>query len=169
MQAYKWYAVKTKPRWEKKIASALTDKKIENYCPLNRVERQWHDRKKIILEPLFHSYVFVRIRENETVPVLQVNGIISFVKWLGKPAVIRDEEIDIVKRFLNEYQNVRLEKCDIKVNDQVRIINGLFLFQQGKVIEVKTNTIKMLLPSLGVNIVAELDKTSVEKIEKPIK
>jgi hypothetical protein len=49
----KWYAVYTRPRWEKKVAEILTDKKIENYCPLNKVVRQWSDRKKIVHEPLF--------------------------------------------------------------------------------------------------------------------
>ena len=58
----KWFVVYTKSRCEKKVADLLTKKGIENYCPLNRVQKQWSDRKKIILAPLFTSYVFVRIR-----------------------------------------------------------------------------------------------------------
>ena len=33
----KWYAVYTRPRWEKKVAEILTRRKIENYCPINKV------------------------------------------------------------------------------------------------------------------------------------
>jgi hypothetical protein len=48
-----WFAVYTKPRWEKKVAKILTTKGIENYCPLNKVQRQWSDRKKTILDHFF--------------------------------------------------------------------------------------------------------------------
>ncbi|MBP1652940.1 MAG: NusG antitermination factor, partial [Bacteroidetes bacterium] len=56
-----WYAVYTKPRWEKKVAESLIRKQVETYCPINRVTHQWSDRKKVVEEPLFKSYVFVRI------------------------------------------------------------------------------------------------------------
>ena len=64
-KANQWYAVYTRPRWEKKVASLLTKKKIENFCPLNKVVRQWADRKKTVYEPLFTSYVFVNTSETE--------------------------------------------------------------------------------------------------------
>ncbi|HMJ47328.1 MAG TPA: transcription termination/antitermination NusG family protein, partial [Ferruginibacter sp.] len=54
----KWYVVYTRPRWEKKVAATLDERGVENYCPLNRVNRQWSDRKKVVLEPLFKGYVF---------------------------------------------------------------------------------------------------------------
>ncbi|MEK7198481.1 MAG: transcription termination/antitermination NusG family protein, partial [Bacteroidota bacterium] len=47
----KWYAVYTKPRWEKKIDTALIKKGVESWCPLQKVEKQWSDRKKIIEDP----------------------------------------------------------------------------------------------------------------------
>ena len=58
-----WYALYTKPRWEKKVAGLLDDQGIENYCPINKVTRQWSDRKKVVLEPMFKGYVFVKIGE----------------------------------------------------------------------------------------------------------
>src|SRR4030095_8525252 len=106
----RWYALYTKPRWEKKVAEILMRKNVETYCPLNKVKRQWSDRKKVILEPLFHSYVFVRIPEKLQNHVRQTDGVINIVYWLGKPAVIRDAEIEVIKRFLNDFENVKLEK-----------------------------------------------------------
>jgi len=90
-----WYAVHTRPRWEKKVAGQLAKKRLEYYCPLNKVQRQWSDRKKIILEPLFTSYVFVRLSETEHLPVLQTDGVLSFVYWLKKPAVIQDAHTNV--------------------------------------------------------------------------
>jgi len=101
-----WYAVYTKPRWEKKVAAMLLEKGIENYCPVNKVTRQWSDRKKVVMEPVFKGYVFVKLEDNKKWQVKDVNGILNFVYWLGKPAVIRDEEIDTIRKFLNEFKRL---------------------------------------------------------------
>ena len=161
-QLKNWYVVYTKPRWEKKVARQLEQKGIEHYCPLTRVQRQWSDRKKIVLEPLFSAYVFVRLEETEQTPVKQTDGVMNFVYWLKKPAIIRDEEIDTIKRFLNEYQIVKLEKSTVNVNDQIRVISGPLMERQGNVLEIRNKTVKVSLPTLGYNIVAEIEKTNIE-------
>ncbi len=163
---YKWHAVYTKPRWEKKVAELLTKQKIENYCPLNKILRQWSDRKKLVHEPLFKSYVFVRVEEGKQLKVREIYGILNFLNWLGKPAVIRDEEIALIKQFLNDHENVQTQKCTIKVNDTVRITSGPFSFQKGNVLEVRNNAIKVFLPSLGYQMIAEIKKTNIEVVDK---
>jgi transcription antitermination factor NusG len=165
----KWYAVYTRPRWEKKVAEVLGRKRINNYCPVNRVYRQWSDRKKVVLEPLFTSYVFVNISDSEQLPIRMTDGVINFVYWLSKPAVIRAEEIDIVKRFLNEYDNVQLERIEININDTIKVINGPLMEQQGQVVAFKNKSIKVQLPSLGYMMYAEIDRTNVEVINHNIK
>ena len=79
----KWYAVYTKPKWEKKVAHLLLKKEIENYCPVKTSIKQWADRKKAIVEPLFPSYVFVRISKQEYVRVLETEGVVSYIKESG--------------------------------------------------------------------------------------
>ncbi|HEU4904279.1 MAG TPA: UpxY family transcription antiterminator [Flavisolibacter sp.] len=157
-----WYAVYTKPKWEKKVAELLTRKKIENYCPLNKVRKQWHDRKKLVEEPLFTSYVFVCVSAAEFTEVRKTDGILNFVYWLGKPAAIREEEIIAIKRFLGEHGAVHLEKTRVRVNDQVQVTHGPLMHKEGTVLEVHRKTIKVLLPSLGYALVAQVEKTSVE-------
>jgi transcription antitermination factor NusG len=168
MSQKKWYAVYSRPRWEKKVAEILTRKRIENYCPVNRVYRQWSDRKKIVLEPLFTSYVFVNIDEPEQLPVRMTNGVINFVYWLNKPAIIQDEEIDIIKKFLNEFKNVQVQKIPLSVNDTVRITNGPFMEQHGQVVALKNKTVKVALPSLGYVMSAEVERVNVELIQPTI-
>ena len=115
----KWFAVYTRPRCEKKVAEILTRKKIENYCPINKVFRQWSDRKKVVYEPLFTSYVFVRISEREITSLKQSNGIINLVYWLGKPAVIHDSEIEVIKInqiiFNDDYKNIDASHNDMSI------------------------------------------------------
>lgn len=158
----RWYALYTRPRWEKKVAGFLGTKKIENYCPLQKTERTWSDRKKIILEPLFKSYVLVRLAPKAHIPVLQTDGVIGFVTFQGKPAIIRDEEIEIVKQFLKDYEHVQVEQIDVSVNDEVTIINGPLMQQKGQVMEVKNRMVKVMLPSLGFALVA-IDKNNLAK------
>src|SRR5688500_12930175 len=120
----RWYALYTRPRWEKKVADLLNSKQIEHYCPLQQIERAWSDRKKIVLEPLFKSYVLVRLAPKAHIPVLQTDGVVNFITFQGKPAIIRDEEIETVKQFLTDYEHVTVEKIDLNVNDEVTILAG---------------------------------------------
>ena len=169
MSEKKWYAVYTRSRCEKKVAELLTKKDIENYCPLNKVRKQWADRKKTVLEPLFTSYVFVKTSEKDHIQLKNTDGVINKVYWLGKPAVIRDVEIDMIQRFLGEYQNIKLEKTAVNLNDMVRIVSGPLVDHEGKVIEVKNKTVKIVLPSLGYMMSAEVETFKVEVINQRFK
>jgi transcription antitermination factor NusG len=162
----KWYAVYTKSRCEKKVAQQLSQKGIEHYCPLNRVQKQWSDRKKIIFEPLFNSYVFVKITSEEQLAVRQTSGILNFVYWLAKPAVIRNDEIEIIKQFLSEHSFVKLEKVKVNVNDLARIIGGPFMEQEGQVVSIKNKTVKILLPSLGYLMYVEIETARIQIIRE---
>ncbi|HTD92637.1 MAG TPA: UpxY family transcription antiterminator [Chitinophagaceae bacterium] len=159
-----WYAVYTRPRWEKKVAETLAKKKVEVYCPLNKVHRQWADRKKAIMEPLFTSYVFVCITETELLSIKQTDGVVNFVFWLNKPAIIRPEEIDTIRKFLGEYDYVNIERTEINLQDKVRIINGPLMMWEGNVVEIRTSTVKITLPSLGYTLVAEIRKGNLERV-----
>ncbi len=159
-----WYAVYTRPRWEKKVAELLTRKGIENYCPLNKVLKQWHDRKKLVEEPLFTSYVFVHITPSELVEVKKTDGIIHGVYWLGKPALVKEEEITTIQRFLGSYREIHLEKIKIMPEDTVQITNGPLMNREGKVLEVYQRSVKVILPSLGYALVAQVEKSSIEVV-----
>ena len=71
----KWYAIYTRPRWEKKVNHLLLQKGVESYCPLNKVRRKWSDRIKIIEEPLFKSYVFVKVAESDRTEIRMTDGV----------------------------------------------------------------------------------------------
>lgn len=163
--SHKWLAIYTKPRWEKKVATLLTQKGFETYCPLNKVRRKWSDRMKVVEEPLFKSYVFVRICEEERTPVRMTDGVINFVYWDGKPAVIKDKEIVTIRQFLNEHENVSLVKIDLHPGQQVRITAGPLMDLEGKVLELKNKVAKVLIESLGYMLVADIEKTKLEKKE----
>ncbi len=162
----KWYAVYTKPRWEKKVHALLVEKGMECYCPLNKVHRKWSDRIKIVEEPLFKSYVFVRVSEEEKTPVRTVNGVVNFVYWQGKPAIIKDKEILVIRKFLNEYEDVEVRQLDIAPDDTVVVNQGVLMGKKGTVKRVLRKKVEVLIESIGFTLTAYIDKTKVAVIEK---
>jgi transcription antitermination factor NusG len=168
MNEKKWFALYTRARWEKKVSEILTRKKFENYCPINKVVRQWSDRKKIVHEPLFTSYVFVKVSEFEIAPLRQLQGVVNFVYWLGKPAVVRDSEIEAIKDFLAGHVNIKLEKTPINANDKVRVLSGPLMELEGEVLSVKSRTVRVALPSLGYLMFAEVETENVKVISHVI-
>jgi transcription antitermination factor NusG len=143
------------------VNQLLTEKGLESYCPLNKVRRKWSDRVKIVEEPLFKSYVFVKVNNDDRTAVRMTNGAINFVYWDGKPAVIREKEIIAIKRFLNEYENVEAIQTDLKVNQRVRITNGTLMDQEGKVLDIRHKTARVAIDSLGYILVAYIDRSKL--------
>ena len=153
----KWYALYTKPRWEKKIDTVLVRKGIESWCPLQKIERQWSDRKKIIEDPLFKSYVFVRIDNTERTKVLMTDGVLNFVYYLGKPAVIKDEEVAIIKRYLSEKDAsiLILSQEGFKEETKIKVNHGVFMGNEGTVLRGGKKKVYVKLESLGQVMVVE--------------
>lgn len=162
----KWYVVYTKPRWEKKVAELLGKRGFEHYCPLNRVKKQWHDRKKTVMEPLFTSYVFVRATQQQHTYISAVPGVVNFIHWLGIPAVVRGEEIQAIKDFLSENAEVEVQKIEVNLNDTVKIIRGPLIHHEGKVVQVSNNNVKVELPSMGYALVAKVSRAHIQISEK---
>jgi transcription antitermination factor NusG len=162
---FNWFAVYTRPRWEKKVAGLLEEKGIENYCPLNKVTKQWSDRRKVVLEPVFKSYVFVRVSEDKKWDIKKINGVLNFVYWLGKPASIPDKDIDTIRRFLNEFSGVQIEQQDaIPVNSKVRIKQGLLMNYHGILLEVSGSKARVRIDSMGIQLSAQFDKKNLEAL-----
>ena len=157
----KWYVVYTRPRWEKKVSSILDQKGIENYCPLNKVVKQWSDRKKTVMEPLFKGYVFVKIEDAKKWEIKKVDGIINYIHWLGKPAIVKDSEITAIRRFLTEFENVEVIDNQLEVNSIVKINQGVLMDYKGIVIEIIDNKARVQIDSMGIRLSALFDKKKI--------
>jgi len=163
MNMKRWYAIYTKPRWEKKVFDLLIEGGITAYCPLNKVHRRWSDRIKIINEPLFKSYVFVNINETQMKQVRGIAGVVNFVYWNGGPAIVRENEIDTIKRFLNEYQFVRVESVLVP-RQRIKINSGVLMDNEGVVTRSEKNKVQVYLESLGFNLTADLQTNEIKPV-----
>jgi transcription antitermination factor NusG len=163
-QEKKWYVIYTRPRWEKKIALLLLDKEIEHYCPLNKVTKQWSDRKKIIEEPLFKGYIFVKRSVHDKWDIKMIPGVLNYVHWLGKPAVVKESDIKIIKKFLQEFNDVEVTDANIAMHEKVQVKQGLMMNYKGIVLEVLGNKAKVKIYSMGLILTAIFEQKNLEKI-----
>ncbi len=160
----KWYAVYTKPNQEKKVSALLSKKKIENYCPLNKIVNDLkEEKKKPVLEPLFTNYVFVHITEYDMALVKQQSGVINFVYWLGQPVNIKGMDMEYIQEFVDTYSNISLEKTEVSMNNLVRIVsrkpsNEAF----DNVIALHATQVKITLPTLGYVLCADAGEEAYE-------
>jgi transcriptional antiterminator RfaH len=147
-----WHAIYTKPRSEKKVAERLSEQEIEVYCPLIKTVRQWSDRKKKVQLPMFPGYVFVRVSELERAEVLQDYGVLNFVFWLGKPAIVRDNEIEAIREIAEHGNEVNIQSKSFEVGQLVTIPDGPFKGMSGKIDKLDKRKIIVLVEQLGCTV-----------------
>ncbi len=158
-----WLVVYTKSQCEIKVAALLTKKKVENYCPLTRLVSSQTNKKKIIEEPLFPSFVFVLATEIEIPLIRQVSHVIDFVYWLGSPVIVQAEEIESLNLFISRYHNIKLEKAHVATNATVRYIGVPTANSNAGTFSALNSEYRMSLPSLGYVLVADIEQPSANE------
>lgn len=155
-----WRVLYTQPRAEKKVYDRFGEADIEAYLPLYTTIRQWSDRKKKVELPLFNSYIFVHVNESERLKALEVDGVVRYVYYLGKPALVRQKEIDAIKRFLNKTEGLRIR---VEQGEHVEIASGPMEGVYGKVIRINKDKLVLRIEQLHMSLIAEVEKTQVRK------
>jgi len=155
--SYNWYAIRVKSRSEKKVYADLLEQEIEAYLPLQRKLRQWSDRKKWIEMPLISGYVFVYISRKEYESVLKIYNVVCYVYFEGKAAVIRDADINLLKRMLGQVEvelEITLEQ--LKPGQMVEIISGPLCGVVGELINFQgKNKVALRIQPLGYTVLVE--------------
>ena len=146
-----WYVLYTKARNEKKTASMLQKFGIEVYCPIVKEVRQWSDRKKTIEVPLFSSYLFVHLAPNKRELVYAAPGVVRYLFWLNRPAVVKDQEIKTLKSWLSGAV-LAAKVQTLKAGDHVSIPQGPFKGKEGVVQRTNANRVELVLKELGVKV-----------------
>ncbi len=148
----RWLVLYTKPRNEKKVAERLGQKGFEVYCPLVKTLRQWSDRKKKVEVPMFTSYVFIRVDEKERAQALHDPGVMNYVFWLGKPAVVRDTEIEAFKNIVAHGEEVVVEGNGLQKGDFIEITEGAFRGMSGIVDKANKHHLTVFIEQLDCKV-----------------
>jgi transcription antitermination factor NusG len=146
-----WFVIYTKSRNEKKVAELLQKNGVEVFCPLVKLKKNWSDRTKIVETPLFNSYVFVNLSEKDRNVVFNVPGVIRYLFWLKKPAIVKDSEIESLKAVLHEtMDSFTIE--NYQIGDTIKISEGDFKGLDGVIEKQSKNKLHVILENVGIKI-----------------
>lgn len=156
-----WYIIYTKPKAEKKVSTALTRRKIENFVPMNSRTILKSRKIKIQNEPLFQSYLFANISEADMPTISSLDSVVNFVYWKQHPVIVTDDDILLIKEFTTNYTNIKVQKTEVNMNDIAKVIDGSQRFFSGNVLTIKNTIAKVNLPTIGFSIFAEIEKGGI--------
>jgi transcription antitermination factor NusG len=161
-----WFAVQTRPRYEKKVSLGLKEKGIHSFLPLRVEKRQWSDRQQWIELPLFSNYVFVQIpvTSESRVKVLRTSGVLRFAGVPGYGTPVPDEQIENLQAIVD--QRIPLAPHEfIKVGERVRIRGGALNGIEGILAAIKND--RSLIVSVDLiqkSVVIRIDRFEVERV-----
>jgi transcription antitermination factor NusG len=144
-----WFAVQTRPRHEKKIASSLGEKGVGVFLPIVSVLHNWSDRRRWLQLPLFAGYVFVQIPDalEQRIRVLRTNGVVGLVGPRGVGAQIPESQIAAIRTIV-EQKIPFVSHPFLNIGQQVRIRGGSLDGLQG--ILVARNADQSLIISVEI-------------------
>jgi transcription antitermination factor NusG len=167
-EIYKWYAVYTRVNREKKLLKCLLDEKIECYLPLRKVLKTWSDRKKWVEEPLFKSYIFVKVSNKEFFNVLNNNGVVCYVCFGGKAQSIPEDQIMNIKNFLMQCdRDIILTYEKIQKGITVEVAYGSLKGIKGEVTDIfGQSRLLIRIDSLSCSIYVNISKEEVKPLKE---
>jgi transcriptional antiterminator NusG len=123
-----WFVLKTKVSNEKKIYKMLLDDKYEVFLPMIETIRQWSDRKKKVSVPLIPSTVFVNCQKKELNRFYNYTGVVSILKYLNEPAIVKEFEIQNLIILEKEFNGIEIQVSTEKfeIGQQVQVVQGPF-------------------------------------------
>ena len=146
-----WFVVYTRPQQELKVSDQLSAMGITNYCPTITLVKKYSDRKKKVIKPLISSYIMVFLEKNQRERVFACTGIIRFLFFLGKPAVVPNFEIAQMQDHLKGvYNDIKI--TTLSVGQIHTIAEGPFSGLSGRVVQTDKIKVKLELASLGISI-----------------
>lgn len=132
----KWFAISTKYKCEKYVASALAKKSIESYLPLIERIKRYERKIKKYKVPLINSYLFVSITKEQYVKVLETEYVLKFVKQGTALIAIPEEEIDLLRRIVGESEQIAQIEHKYYVGSNVELVSGSLTGIKGIVTEI---------------------------------
>jgi transcription antitermination factor NusG len=163
---YNWLAIYTKPRSEKKAFVQLQGAGIETYLPLVKTLKQWSDRKKWVEEPLFRSYVFVRVSEKEYYDALNATPhTVRYVTFEGKAVPIPPVQIEAMKNYIAQGDHTDMELADFEPGQEVEVIQGAMKGLRGRLVRAAgKHKVRVEIDGIGKELFIEVPANLLRKV-----
>ncbi len=160
-----WYALSTKARHEKKVYERLLLKKVESYLPLQTINKKWSDRYKIVEEPLFSCYIFVKMALKNRVQILQTDGVVRLVNFNGIPATIPESQLNAIRLLLKQKKEIQRISY-LTPGQKVEVTQGPLKGVNGVLVNVKNkHRLVLRLDSIMQAISVDIDHRDIKVVE----
>ncbi|MEZ5402640.1 MAG: transcription termination/antitermination NusG family protein [Bryobacteraceae bacterium] len=164
-----WYAIRTKSRFEKAIASALTAKGYECFLPLYKNTRTYSYREAFSHLPLFSGYVFSRVDMENRLPLLQTPGLVGIVSAGPVPLPVDVDELEVIRRILRSDLPASPWPF-LQTGHRVRIDYGSLRGVEGILVDFKgRDRIVVSVSLLQRSVAVEIDRGWIEPLSPPAK
>ncbi len=124
----RWYLLYCKRGEQARAKQNLENQGVECYYPLAEISKIVRGKRKVVTEPLFASYVFIRF-DYEAGPsfttVRSTRGVVDFIRRGAHPQEVSPDLIAEIKEY-EGLKNQVLDRTLPKEGQQVRIKEGQF-------------------------------------------
>jgi transcription antitermination factor NusG len=164
-----WYALYTRPNFEKRIEQELQKMGVQPYLPLRATLRQWSDRKKWIEAPLFSCYVFVKADPRERLLALTPEGVVRMLGRHGQPSIIPEFEITAVKNMLaHDFDPEPIPH--VMPGDLLEITSGPLAGMRGVLQALQgRQRFVIVFEAIGQAVAINIEHSQIRKISAPSK
>ena len=171
-----WFVLQTYSGYENKVKENLlqraqtynmTENILRVEIPTQTVNVEKNGKTKEVEENRFPDYVLVEMvmTDDAWFVVRNTPNVTGFVGSHGnrsKPTPLLEEEIRQI--LVSMGQTVEVFDTNIKVGDVVQIIDGAFMGQEGRVIEIENNKVKIMINMFGSETAAEVELYQIAEI-----
>jgi len=161
----RWYALYTKSKAEKKAYKELVEKGIDTYLPLEKRLKQWSDRKKWVEEPFIRSYIFVKTTEFGLQKALNTPGIVTVIRFSGKPAPVQEKEIKLIQSVLKSEEVFEVTADTFDLGEKVCVEQGTLKGLEGELVQhLNKHKVLVRIASIHQNILIRVNPSYLKKV-----
>ena len=164
-----WYVAHTYSGYENKVKADientivnrnLQDQILEVYVPMQEVEREGKDSKKLVQQKMFPAYVLIKMFMNDDTwyVVRNTRGVTGFVGPGSKPVPLTDEEVASMGLMSS------VAEAPFSIGDSVIVTSGIWEDTVGIVrqIDLKNKTVTINIDMFGRETPTELSFNDVK-------
>jgi transcription antitermination factor NusG len=158
-----WFAIWTRSRHEQVVREQLDQKHVEAFLPTITRWSRWKDRRKKVDWPLFPGYCFARFDPADALPILKCTGVVNIVSFEGKPAPIKDYELDSIRLLVAS--ELQFDPCPmIHEGMMVEVVNGPLRGVVGRLLRKDAPKARLVLSVdlIGQAVSVEVDAADVK-------
>ncbi len=161
----KWRILYVRPRFEKKVHQQLLDIGIDSFLPLREEIREWSDRKKKVIVPLFNGYIFVRVDERQRIKALEIYGVLKYIHFSGVLVEVRPAIIESIRIAVSGPRKLEVLPDRLPEGTPVKVVHGPLSGLRGELSQYRgSSKVAIFIDGIRQSVVVEVDLAEIEVV-----